>query len=79
MSIKVTVNSVPTTRVSINSQNRDTIRTVGVGIGGTTVTSLASLTDVIAVNPVDGDAVVYDGNLSKYVVKTLPSLNGGTF
>lgn len=77
MAIKVTVNSVPTNRVSINSQNRETIRTVGVGIGGSA--SLATLTDVIATNPVEGASLVYDSNLGKYVVKTLPSISGGTF
>ena len=77
MAIKVTVNSVPTTRVSINNQKRDTIRTVGVGIGGSA--SLAALTDVIATAPVDGASLVYDSSLGKYVLKTLPSVSGGTF
>lgn len=79
MGIKVTVNSVPTTRVSINSQNRETIRTVGVGIGDGGSAALATLTDVVATGAVDGATVVYDSNLGKYVVKTLPSLSGGTF
>jgi len=78
MAIKVTVNSVPTTRVSINNQNRETIRTVGVGIGGGSG-SVATLTDVVATGAVDGATLVYDSNLGKYVVKTLPSLSGGTF
>ena len=77
MGIKVTVNSVPTTRVSINNQKKDTIRTVGVGISSSA--SLATLTDVIATAPVDGDTLVYDNALGKYVVKTLPSISGGTF
>jgi len=79
MGVKVTVNSVSKTRVSINNQVRDTIRTVGVGTQPTANIYLASLLDVVAVNPANNDVLVYDATLGKYVIKTLPTADGGTF
>jgi hypothetical protein len=79
MGIKVLVNSTPGTRVSINSQARETIRTVGVGAGLQTNSSLRDLIDVIAINPANNDVLVYDASLGKYVVKTVPTTDGGTF
>ncbi|CAB4170806.1 hypothetical protein UFOVP908_148 [uncultured Caudovirales phage] len=82
MSIKVSVNSSPGNRVSINSQNRDTIRTISVGIatgGGGGASILSELTDVRAVSPANNNTLVYDSATQKYVVRELPVLNGGTF
>ena len=82
MSIKVSVNSSPGNRVSINSQNRDTIRTISVGIAtgaGGGASRLQDLTDVRAVSPANNNTLVYDSATQKYVVKELPVLNGGTF
>ena len=78
MSTKVTVNSVPTTRVSINGQQRETIRTVGVAPSSIT-NQLASLTDVDATSSDNNDVLVYDSTVNKYVVKELPIIDGGTF
>ena len=78
MAIKVTVNSVPTTRISVNSPQRDTIRTVGVGVGIANP-SIATLSDVDATSKNDNDTLVYDASRGKFVVKGLPTLNGGTF
>lgn len=78
MAIKVTVNSVPTTRVSVNNQQRETIRTVGVGVG-ITAPSIGSLTDVDASSKNDNDALIYDASTGKFIVKEIPVLNGGTF
>lgn len=78
MSIKVTVNSVPTTRVSINGQQRENIRTVGVAPSSIT-NQLASLTDVDATSSDNNDVLVYDSTVNKYVVKELPIIDGGTF
>ena len=77
MAVRVTVNSVPKTRVSINSEKRDTIRTVGIGIVPST--TLEDLTDVDASSPDNNDTLVYDASSGKYVVKELPVVNGGTF
>jgi hypothetical protein len=78
MAIKVTVNSVPTTRVSVNNQQRETIRTVGVGVGIANP-SLVTLSDVDATSKNNNDTLVYDAVRGKFVVTALPTLNGGTF
>ena len=77
MAVRVTVNSIPKTRVSINSEKRDTIRTVGIGIVPST--RLSDLTDVEASDPDNNETLVYDATSGKYVVKELPIVNGGTF
>lgn len=80
MSIRVTVNSVPKNRVSINTPKNETIRSVG--IAPTQVSNfLSGLKDVDASNPDNGETLVYDAATGKYVVRALPidTLNGGTF
>jgi hypothetical protein len=77
MSIKVIVNSVPKTRVSINNQQRETIRTVG--IAPSITTSLEDLLDVDASDADTNETLVYDAATGKYVVKELPIVNGGDF
>jgi hypothetical protein len=79
MGVKVLVNSAPGTRVSINNQTRETIRTVSVGLDTATNVALSQLTDVQAINPQNNDTLVYDSGSGKYVVKQLPVLNGGSF
>lgn len=76
MSIKVSVNSAPKNRISINSQNRSTVRTIGVGASASL---LANLTDVDASDPDNNETLVYDATSGKYVIKTLPVVNGGSF
>jgi hypothetical protein len=78
MSIKVLVNSTPKNRVSINNQQRENIRTVGIG-GGSGASYLANLLDVDATNPDNNETLVYDASSGKYVIKELPVVNGGTF
>jgi len=78
MGIKVIVNSIPTTRVSVNDQQRETIRTVGVGVG-ITAPSISSLTDVDATSKNNNDALIYDASTGKFIVREIPILNGGTF
>lgn len=78
MAIKVTVNSVPTIRVSVNDQTRETIRTVGVGVGALAST-LSGLTDVDTTGKVNNATLVYDSSSNKYIVKILPILDGGEF
>lgn len=78
MSIRVTVNSVPKNRVSINTRKQETVRTVGI----TTPSAdrfLSGLLDVDASDPDNNETLVYDAATGKYVVKELPVLNGGTF
>ena len=75
MSIRVTVNSVPKNRVSINTRKQETIRSVGVGVAQ----RLDALTDVIVDQPKNNELLVYDENLGKFVTKDLPSISGGLF
>lgn len=77
MTIKVTVNSVPKTRISINNQQRSTIRTVG--IVPEVTGHLSELEDVDASDPDNNETLVYDATTGKYVVKTLPIVDGGSY
>lgn len=65
-------------RVSINNQNRDNIRTVGVG-PVTGATRLSQLSDVNIANPQNNDALIYDSATGKFVSKEIPVVNGGNF
>ena len=76
MAVKVTVNSVSPNRVSINNQQRTSIRTVGVA---PPAGKLENLSDVDASDPDNNEILVYDETLNKYVIKILPNLDGGTF
>jgi len=67
-------------RVSINNQQRTTIRTVAVtGSDINAIDTLAELLDVVATDPNENETLVYDETLQKYVIKILPSVDGGTF
>lgn len=77
MATKVIVRSSSPNRVSINNQQPKSIRTVGVAAASTN--KLESLTDVNASDPDNNETVVYDASSGKYVVKTLPVVDGGTF
>lgn len=80
MAIRVTVNSVPKNRVSINNQQRDTIRTVGLASAqGTATTRIDDLLDVNATNKGNNYTLVYDTASEKYIVRELPILDGGTY
>lgn len=76
MAVKVTVNSVSPNRISINNQQRTTIRTVGIS---NQETRLSDLTDVDASDPDNNETLVYDETLQKYVIKILPNIDGGIF
>lgn len=77
MGIKVLVNSNPRDRISINSQNRTTVRTIAVG--STAYSRLSELLDVNASDPDNNETLVYDSATGKYVVKELPVVDGGNF
>lgn len=77
MSIKATVNSIPKTRVSINAQKKETIRSVG--IVSPAGSRFENLTDIDASGADNNEVLVYDANADKYVIKELPVVNGGTF
>ena len=77
MGTKVTVNSTTPYRVSINNQQRATVKTIG--IAAVQIEKLVELQDVDASNSDNNEVLVYDETLNKYVIKTLPAVDGGTF
>ena len=77
--VKVTVISNPKNRISINNQQRKTIKTVAITPDLSAVTTLDAITDVDASDPDNNETLVYDEASGKYVVKILPNINGGTF
>jgi len=79
MAIKVTLVSDTKNRISINNQQRKTIRTVAVTPDLGTLSSLGSLSDVNATDPNENETLVYDEATGKYIVKILPNISGGTF
>lgn len=78
MGVRVTVNSVPKNRISINNQQKKSIKTVAIAAQAGART-LAELTDVDASDPDNNETLVYDETSGKYVVKVLPNLDGGIF
>lgn len=78
MGVKVNVVSTPKNRISINNQQRKTIRTVGVGAINA-VDELIDLKDVDATDVDNNETLVYDEISGKFVVKVIPIINGGTF
>lgn len=77
MAVKVTVLSTPKNRISINKQDRKQVRSVG--IVPENASTLSGLKDVDASDPDNNETLVYDEATGKYVIKTLPIVNGGTF
>lgn len=78
MAIRATISSIPKTRVSINKQERDTVRSVGISPTAP-YDRLRNLKDVNATNLTDGNTVVYDAGSDKFVVEELPKISGGVF
>lgn len=74
MAIRATINSIPKSRISINKQDRETVRSVGVGGN-----RLRSLLDVDATSLDNGETLVYDSNTDQFIIKDLPRVDGGNF
>ena len=77
MAVRVTVNSIAKTRVSINNQQRESIRTVG--LSPLVTNRLTSLVDVDSGESSNNDTLVYDETTGMYVIKELPVVNGGSY
>jgi hypothetical protein len=70
----------PQIRVSVNKQQRTTIRTVGISPATTVpITKLTDLDDVDATGADNNETLVYDSSSQKYVVKPLPLIDGGSY
>jgi hypothetical protein len=78
MAIRVTLNSVPKNRISVNATRRETVRSVGIA-PQTSPNTLEGLSDVDAILKANNNTIVYDAVSEKFVVKTLPIIDGGTF
>lgn len=75
MGITVRTSSPSSTAIKINSQNQQKVRTMT----PVAVSTLIGLTDVSVVDSVNNATVVYNTSTSKYEIKALPVLFGGTF
>jgi hypothetical protein len=79
MGIKVTLVSDKKSRISVNGIDRKYVRTVGIAPALSAVNNLNDLLDVDADTPDNNETLVYDEASGKYIVKTLPVIDGGTF
>lgn len=78
MSTKVTLQSNPSTLVSINQNKPASVKTIGLlGSGG--VNRLVDLVDVDASNASQNDTLIFNANTGLFSVQTIPVINGGTF
>ena len=83
MGNKITVITNPGNRISINTPQKQQVKSVNVvgatsvGTGG--ISRLIQLSDVDATNASNNETLVYDEASGKYIVKELPIINGGTF
>lgn len=78
MGSKITVTTRPGNRISINSPQRQQIKSVNT-VGGAGADRLAELVDVDATSVDNNETIVYDEGSGKFVVKEIPIINGGTF
>lgn len=68
----------PQIRVGINNQSRKSVRTVSISALANG-TKLADLGDVDVSGSENNEVLVYDSELEKYVIKSLPVLDGGQY
>jgi hypothetical protein len=71
------ISSAPS-RITVNNVNNVGRVTFG-KIAKVGSVQLAELSDVTVSNPQEGEVLVYQANTNTYVVKTLPSLDGGIY
>jgi ribosome recycling factor len=68
----------PQIRVGINNQSRKSVRSVSISVLANG-TKLADLADVDVSGSENNEVLVYDSALEKYVIKSLPVLDGGQY
>lgn len=71
MTAKITVITKPKNRVQINTRLGPS--------GGSYIDTVAELRDVDASDPDTNETLVFDANTKKYIVKTLPIVDGGSY
>lgn len=64
---------------TVQLSNPKTVAVVSPITTGAGVSSLSQLTDVDTSSPDNNEVLVYDATTNKYVIKTIPVLQGGTF
>lgn len=75
MTVIVRTSSPSSTAVKINSQNQQKVKTLAPVAAAT----LVGLTDVSVIDSVNNSILVYNTATSKYEIKSLPVIFGGTF
>jgi hypothetical protein len=78
MPTKVSVITRPADRISIDSQQKMTVRYISQG-ASPGATRLAQLTDVDTSGKANNDVLVYDENTGKYTSKPITKVDGGSF
>lgn len=81
LQVNVRVNLSNTVNVSVPraSITNNSITTLKSQFAPVSIDTLAELSDVITGSPQDGDLLVYDSSLNKYVIQQLESIDGGSF
>jgi len=75
----IIVRTQPKNRISINNQQRGSVKYVSTSGGGAGVKRLVDLQDVDATHLESNETLVYDEASGKFVVEILPIVSGGTF
>ena len=75
----IIVKTPPKNRISINNQQRGSVKYVSTSGGGSGVKRLVDLQDVDATHLESNETLVYDEASGKFVVEILPIVSGGTF
>lgn len=75
MATIVRTSSPSSTAIKINSQNQQKVKTIAPVVAAT----LVGLTDVSVIDSVNNSILVYNTATSKYEIKSLPVIFGGTF
>ena len=76
----ITVRTTPKSRISINSGgNKKLIVNTGAGGPASGIDTIQELKDVDASDVDNNETLVYDDTSGKFVVKTMPLIDGGSF
>lgn len=80
MGIRATVISNTSTRISLNNQEKSkVVKTIGIVGSGGGVERFVDLSDVDASNLGSNEVPVWDSANNKFVIETIPFLDGGVY